>query len=337
MIDRAGKVAAFLGKPPDQGAYPAGALGSKKATKNLYNPLVSSIDGNIAAENMKITYIVTASISVLLAAPLQSALIANWNFDELSGNVSDATGNHSAGVHIGGYGYPSYAQPGVSAGTYGSLSVIAPAGKSVGFGPSTEDDFFVVGSSNVNPVLNIDSTGAFTAMGWVNPNSPTAGLTYRFLSTGSSAGADRGWGLGLRMPAAASLTGSIRLTTYGVADNDSSTFPVTYGSWMHIAVTYNNGAISYYMNGNALDTDTSLFGNEGIAGRLVLGGRIGGNDTDQMNGLVDGIRLYDSVLSPADIRNAAIASVSVPEPSATLLGLAVMGLFALPRKRRALR
>lgn len=281
---------------------------------------------------MKISHL-AASVSVLLAAPLHAALIANWNLDEPSGALSDATGNHPTGVYVGGAGAPGYAQPGVPAATYGSLSVIAPAGKSLSLGPSTEDDFFIVGSSNVNPALNIDSTGSFTAMGWMNPSSPTAGLTYRFLSTGSSAGADRGWGLGLRMPAAASLTGSIRLTTYGVADNDSSTFNVAYGSWMHLAVTYNNGAISYYLNGNALDTDISLFGNEGIAGRLVLGGRLGGNDTDQMNGLLDGIRLYDSVLSLSDIRSAAVASVSVPEPSSALLGLALVGVFGLRRKR----
>ena len=119
-----------------------------------------------------------------------------------------------------------------------------------------------------------------------------------------------------------------------MADNDSSTFTITHGAWLHLAVTYNNGAISYFLNGDSLDTDTSLFGNDGVAARLVIGGRVGGNDVDQMNGLVDGIRVYDSVLSIAEIRDAAVASVSVPEPSslAVLLGLTA---FSVSRRRRA--
>ena len=262
----------------------------------------------------------------------QAANIGFWTQDEPSGNIIDSTGNHPQGVPTG---TPAYGQPGVPNGTYGSINVANAIGNAIGYGPSTADQFFTVGTDNNNPVMNLDNTGAFTVMGWINPNAPTIASTYRFLSTGSAAGADRGWGVGLRLPTAGSGTGaSIRFTSYGILDNDSSTFNVTFGSWMHVAVTYNNGAINYFLNGNALDSDTSVFGNESANGRLVIGGRLGANDVDQMNGLVDGIRVYDTVLTLPEIQSAAAASVSgVPEPSTYLLAaLGALSLLGLRRR-----
>ena len=179
--------------------------------------------------------------------------------------------------------------------------------------------------------MNLDRTGAFTIMGWINPSAPVNASTYRFFSTGSGTGADRGWGIGLRVPNATGVGSSIRFTNYGIADNDSSVFNANFGQWHHIAATYNNGSINYFLNGNALDADTSLFGNELAAGRLVIGGRLGGNDVDQANGRLDGIRIYDEVLSLAAIQQAAVASV-IPEPSSFLL--AAMACMAVAWWRR---
>jgi len=261
-----------------------------------------------------------------------AALVGAWRQDEASGSLIDSTGGHPAGVPTG---TPTYGQAGVPNGTYGAINVTNAAGTAIEYGPSTVDEFFTVGSDNNNPVMNLNATDAFTVMGWVNPTAPTAaGRTYRFLSTGSAAGADRGWGFGLRLNNITGAGSAIRFTNYGIADNDSSVFDVTPGNWVHIAATYNNGQISYFLNGNPLDADTSAFGNEGAAGRLVIGGRLGGNDTDQMNGLVDGVQVYNQVLTADQIRQAAAASVSVPEPSTTLT-LGVVGCLALARRQRA--
>jgi hypothetical protein len=261
-----------------------------------------------------------------------AALIGSWRQDEASGNLIDSTGGHPAGVPTGS---PTYGQAGVPNGTYGGINVTNAAGTAIAYGPSEVDQFFTIGSDNNNPVMNLDRAGAFTVMGWVNPAAPSAaGRTYRFLSTGSAAGADRGWGIGLRLNNTAGTGSAIRFTNYGVADNDSAPFDVTFGNWVHVAATYNNGQINYFLNGNPLDSDTSLFGNEGTPARLVVGGRLGGNDTDQMNGVVDGVQVYDQVLTLDQIRQAAAASVSVPEPSALLLGAGLVAGAALARRRR---
>ncbi len=263
----------------------------------------------------------------------RAANIGFWKQDEASGNLIDSTENHPAGIPNVA---PTYGQPGVPNGNYGAINIANAIGTAIEYGPSSSDEFVTIGTDNNNPVMNLDATGAFTVMGWINPAAPSIVSTYRFLSTGSGAGADRGWGVGLRLNNLAGTGSSIRFTSYGIADNDSSLFDVAFGSWMHIAVTYNNGNINYFLNGNALDSDTSVFGNESINGRLVIGGRLGSNDVDQANGRLDGIQVYDTVLSAAQIQSAAAASVSaVPEPSTYLL--AALGTLCLLGLRRRVK
>lgn len=274
----------------------------------------------------KRSFATLAALILATASGANGALIGAWLQNEPSGDLIDSTGGHPAGVATG---TPTYGQPGVPAGTYGSIVRGNIAGSSIDYGPSISDEFFNVGADNNNPVMNLDAAGSFTAMGWVNPSAPTAALfTYRFLSTGSAAGADRGWGLGLRLNQATGVASDIRFTSYGILDNDSSTFDVAFGSWIHLAVTYNNGTINYFLNGNALDSDTSVFGNELAAARLVIGGRLGANDVDQMNGRIDEVKVYNTVLSLAEIQAAA-----VPEPSSAILGM--IALAGLARRRRA--
>jgi hypothetical protein len=270
------------------------------------------------------------NVLALAVSSANGALIGSWRQDEAAGNLVDSAGLHPPGTPTGS---PTYGQSGVPNGTYGAINVTNAGGKAIEYGPSTVDEFFTTGTDNNNPVMNLDATGAFTVMGWMNPAAPTAGRSYRFLSTGSGAGPDRGWGIGLRLPNTTGTGSSIRFTTYGILDNDSSLFNVAFGNWVHIAATYDNGQINYFLNGNALDSDTSVFGNEGAAARLVVGGRLGGADTDQMNGLIDGVQVFNEVLTVDQIRQAAAASV-VPEPSTMLLGVGV-GCVALARRRRS--
>ena len=271
-----------------------------------------------------------ALLSLATAIPANAALIAEWRLDEGSGDIVDATGLHPAGTVVGSV---AYGQPGVPAGTYGSITVAASTGSAIQFGPNVSDSFFQIGTDSLNPVMNIDRTASMTVMAWINPFQPDiGGRAYRPLSSGSSLGSDRGWGFALRL-ADTLGSASIRFTTYGIADNDSDPFNVAFGQWIHIAATYNNGAISYFLNGNLLGgSDVSLFGNEGTNSRLTVGGRVGGNDFDQTNGLLDGIRVYDEALTESQIRVAAAASV-VPEPGVTLLAGIAAGL-TLRRRRR---
>jgi hypothetical protein len=275
-----------------------------------------------------------AASATLVGTSAQAALIANWNLDESSGSIVDLQGNHPLGIPTGA---PTYGAAGVPNGSYGAITIANAGGTSIDYGPVAVDEFFTVGLDNNNPVMNLDATGSFTAMGWMNPNAllDATPRSYKILSTGTEAAAGRGWGLALRLTQIDGTGSSLRFTGFGIADNDSLTFTITPGEWVHLAVTYSAGSISYFLNGNFLDTDTSSFGNESTAARLVIGSRFAGNDSDQMNGRLDGIRVYDTLLTENQIRQAAIDSVSIiPEPSCGALALAgIAGL--LRRKNRA--
>lgn len=102
-----------------------------------------------------------------------------------------------------------------------------------------------IGTNN-NAVQNMDRAGPFTVVAWIKTSLAATVGTYRPLSTGGAAGADGGWGFGLRLNATAGIGSSIRFTTCSIADNNAPLFDVSLGQWMHIATTYYNGAISYF-------------------------------------------------------------------------------------------
>jgi len=261
-----------------------------------------------------------------------AALIGDWRQNELSGLLIDSTGGHPDGVPTG---TPTYGMPGVPNGTYGSITVTGATGTSIGYGPSDIDEYFTIGSTNINPVLNLDPSGSFTVMGWMQPlMSNLAGRTYRIIAGGTAGGADGSWGFGLRLNNLDGTGSALRFTGFGVADRDGSLFNVTYGSWIHAAVTYSNGALSYFLNGDPVGTNSTLFNADTANARLIIGARFGGNDVDQMNGQLDGVRVYDTVLTQAEIQQAAVQSV-VPEPGAGLLAL-VAGAGVATRRRRQL-
>lgn len=277
--------------------------------------------------------LVISCAAVLAAATAgHGALIAAWTLDESSGNINSSAGSLPPGLATG---VPAYSQPGVPAGNYGAIAVLTGGGTSIGLGPSAVDSFFTVGTTSQNAVMDLDRTGSFTVMSWINPSAPAAASTYRTVSTGSAASAGGGWGLGLRLNNVSGTGSTVRFTTYGIADTNSPVFDVVPGQWIHIASTYSNGSINYFLNGVQLGTGTtSLFNNDTADARLVIGGRLGGADADQLSGFVDGIRVYDSVLTAGEIAQAAADSLTVvPEPSvsASLL-LAALGLTRRRRK-----
>ena len=131
----------------------------------------------------------TSATTIEVVVTSRSGDVHSWRQDEASGPLIDSTGGHPAGTPTGS---PTYGQPGVPNGTYGAINVTSAAGTAIEYGPSEVDEFFTIGTDNNNPVMNLPATGSFTVMGWVNPAAPTAARTYRFLSTGSATGVDRG-------------------------------------------------------------------------------------------------------------------------------------------------
>ena len=282
---------------------------------------------------MKFTWFLSLVLLGNYSAP--AALVGWWKQDDLTGsNVVDSTGQNPDAFIVGS---PVFGTEGVPNGVYGSITVTNAAGTSISYGPSTVDAYFVTGIDNNNPVMNIDPAAQLTVMGWLRPATPelTTSHTYRMIGTGSNAGPDFGWGLGLRLTNVGGLLVPFaRFTAYGIIDKDVPfPTPIVYDQWIHLAATYDNGVTSLYLNGDFIGTHADLraFGNDSPNNRLVIGGRLGGSNNEQTNGLIDGLEVYDSILTIDEIRTAAADSVSIPEASTVLLGL--MGALFLVRRR----
>ena len=166
----------------------------------------------------------TALTAALLTVSAPAAhLIGSFKLDEGSGNIADDTGLHPSGELTG---MANYGQPGVPNGNYGSIAVSNASGTSIGFGPSTQDTIFMAGADNNNPILNLAPTGSFTSMGWINPAAAVLATQYtnRLFATGTAAGLDRGWSMGLAYNPGTTPRWTVRFTAFGVVDKDSTTF-----------------------------------------------------------------------------------------------------------------
>lgn len=239
--------------------------------------------------------------------------IGEWRMNEANGNLTDATGNHAPAVPTG---VRTYSAPGVPQGTYGSINVTAPIGTSIGFGPTSVDGYFTVSPLENNPGIGLRPNAFFTAMGWIRPvplgRARIEQGNHLLLSTTGPDKSDGGWSLGLSVTNRTTTKGRIRFIPYGALPLDSKEFDLTTNNFVHIAITYRDGKISYFLNGESIGHSIASvpFTEPSDNARLVIGSRVNGDAADQMSGNLDGLRVYDTLLTEAQIKTAAQNSVS---------------------------
>lgn len=262
-------------------------------------------------------------LSAMTLASADGALVAYWNLNESGGNIADSSGNNLTGTaSAGGL---AYSQGSVTAGTYGALTVDAATaaafGTSVNFTRASSGSFTVNGAAG--GVLETlaeagPSTGAFTVMAWINTTGLPASTTYRVFGTGPVGG----WGLGM------ANVDRLKFTTYGNTDYLSTGTTPFNGNWHHVAVTWSNGTVTSYVDGNAVTLNSAATTFTDEASALF---RIGGNTdgSDLFNGRIDELKIFNTAL---DVTQLRLEAVAVPEPSAFVLG--GLGLLALFRRRR---
>lgn len=274
---------------------------------------------------MLVRLINSALLAAFFCSPAPAALVAHWAMNESAGDLLDSSGSGlTAAASASGLGYN---QGSVGAGNYGNISL--SASQAAAFGSAVHFDRASQGHATLSgqaPVIKglaeAGPSGSFTVMAWINPESLPSGTTYRIFATGGGAGTG-GWGAGV------ANVDRLRFTNFNVADFTSSGTPVTGGSWQHVAFTFADGTVSMFHNAQLVGSApaSSGFNEENVANAFVIGANTNGT-TDSFNGLMDELRIYDSLLSEAEIISAA----TVPEPG--FLGLMLMGGLGLLRRRR---
>jgi hypothetical protein len=161
--------------------------------------------------------------------------------------------------------------------------------------------------------------GTFTVMSWVYLDNVTG--TQVIMATGHGIDAS-----GLTQPSTATRGGwgfsanttNLRYTTYGSTDNTVTVTPaLAAGSWYHVALTFDNGVAQVFVNGNYMGQDTSLgtFRQENSVsyyiGSSVQGTALNpGGGGDYFLGRMDEIKLFNTVLTAAEIQAAAMPEIS---------------------------
>ena len=95
--------------------------------------------------------------------------------------------------------------------------------------------------------------------------------------------------------------------------------PVTFGTWTHAAVTFGSGGMEMYIDGvKQADTNANTSGMDNTVPSLLIG-RQGSDPNDMFDGAIDEVRIYDRVLSQAEI-TALAASAPTDCGTTTTIG-----------------
>ncbi len=107
-----------------------------------------------------------------------------------------------------------------------------------------------------------------------------------------------------------------------VAAQDNVLEDIPLEEWLHLTGTYDGETVHYYVNGK-LEKKYAMKGGKLSKGGLLLGigDRSDGCDCDTIQGYIDEFRIYDRVLSSAEVQNNMKATGLDVSPSADHLSL----------------
>ncbi|MHC4655209.1 MAG: LamG domain-containing protein, partial [Planctomycetota bacterium] len=202
-------------------------------------------------------------LGLVPASAAKADLAGWWRLDETSGTIaSDSSLNGNDGTLVGD---PQWV-PGQIAGAL----------------DFDGDDWVDCGLAPPELVIN----GAITIACWINPavlsgNQGLVGLdggyTFKTLGTG------------------------LRFTTPGILDHSTTNTTLVVGAWQHVAATFQPGqaeGLIFYLHGSETERMTSSAMNAGTGTFRIAWNQFGG---ETFTGLIDDARVYDNILSEAEI------------------------------------
>lgn len=239
----------------------------------------------------------------LAASLLNGNLVAHWRFDEVPASFAlDSSGNGNSGTYAS-----------VTSGFY-PLSI--PSAPGIKFGEFKRA--LVFPSSPINGLrlsaaaaASIDTLNDMTATFWVNRSSAQSGTVY-LLNKATGSGLT-GWRIVLSN---GGLQG--RRGTTGSSANTATNYSPPVDTWAHITATYSSSTkkLSFFVNGveTSYASQSTATGDplDDSAARLAAATYSGA--TNPFWGLMDDIRVYNRVLSSAEITDIASGNMGATDP-----------------------
>ncbi len=229
--------------------------------------------------------------------PLAKGLVGFWLMNEGGGNkIYDLSGNNNTGT---------------------LTNMAIPATATSGWNPSRTG--MGLSFDGVNDYVNIPDTASLrpttlTISAWVNPNSP--GTYARILSKGLSV-SERDYSIGKQdTKATFFFYNSTNAQVWTTTDTWASLFPS--GSWNHLAVSYTQGSgasLRFYVNGvlkaGSWTVGTGNVNFEYDTNPLYIGTCFSTIVTEQFNGLIDDVRIFNRELSPQEVMESYINPLGI--------------------------
>jgi hypothetical protein len=205
--------------------------------------------------------------------PLSVGLVAHWKLDETSGTLAeDAAGNHDGTLTNG----PTWTSGKVG----GALNL------------DGVNDHVLVPHQD-----GLSLTSALTLSAWIRPDGLTG---WRTIATKGTVSFKENYWLGLNG------------NTLVFGFFDGSAYPeyatpvlgLSAGAWQHVAASFDDGAnqIRFYLNGALVHTVTATTTPLANSGALMLGSS---SLAESFDGLLDDIRIYNRILSAAEVAQLA--------------------------------
>ncbi|MFZ5391911.1 MAG: LamG-like jellyroll fold domain-containing protein [Patescibacteria group bacterium] len=252
-------------------------LSSSQVT-NQYNEGINAL-GQTAVQNKSSQNIKaegTASQKISTGVPLVDAnTVALWHLDETGGTgayIKDSSGN-------GNNGTPT-----------GTTSVVdGISGKARNFNGTVNDYISIPSSTSLNISSNI------TIEAWLFRNA--AGIQRIVTKTVGNGAANNPYDFGIYTDDKLYFVRASSTTPQSFF----STNTVPVNSWSHVAVTVNNNALSFYVNGIASGTGTFTITPTTNSNPVLIGTR---NDGGIFNGKIDEVRVSNIARSADEIAEA---------------------------------
>ncbi len=213
-------------------------------------------------------------------------LIGYWPFDEGQGTVaSDISGNGNNGTFNGNVEWvPGYKGSGVGFDTAGERVLIGP------LDPTAENNAMTLAAWILweGEGHSIEQQGIIgkrlgwdpgTGVKWFWQTNPTGDFLFRADSANGGGGGGLGWGNGLIAPYA--------------------------NQWIHVAVTWNDGAVAQYINGEEVSTGNINFIDTADDTPVTIG-CVSSNNTESFVGSIDEVRIFNHALSVEEIQDIMV-------------------------------
>ncbi|MEY4916586.1 MAG: hypothetical protein RL616_499, partial [Verrucomicrobiota bacterium] len=243
---------------------------------------------------------------------------------KLGGPLLHLSFDNTNGTTIVNGGSGGVALNGTLTGAGASIVSGGRVGKALAIGTNAVNTSYVLVNDSV---VNFNNSGAWTWGMWLK--STNAGGAYMYQGSGGWASGNSSFYLNQSNTVSGPKGGGVR-NSQGW---QTGTATLNDGAWHFVAMTCNNGAKVFYVDGVVDAWAANAWSGNGVGNQLWIGGTADtGDGNAPLNGLIDEVFIYSRALSQADVTNlmnGVTVTTSPALPATTALTVASGATLAL--------